>query len=82
MTHEYRPSTRYLWHKNWKQGVEKKTLFCLKFRLKNLYFIKNSLYEKPLFSKEPASGPGSLKIRVYNSLQKIFLLLFVGKACT
>ena len=26
---------------------------------KNLYFTKKSLLKKPLFSKEPARGPGS-----------------------
>ena len=37
---------------------EKKPLFCLKSSPKNLYFTKNSLYEKPLFSKETARGRG------------------------
>ena len=35
---------------------EKKPLFCLKFSPKNLYFTKNSLLKRPLFSKEPARG--------------------------
>ena len=39
---------------------EKKPLFCLKFSPRNLYFTKNSLYEKPLFLKEPARGPVSV----------------------
>ena len=34
--------------------------FCLKFS-KNLYFTKNSLYEKSLLLKEPASGPVKCK---------------------
>ena len=33
-----------------------KTL-CLKFSPKNLYFTKNSLVKKSLFSKLPARGP-------------------------
>ena len=37
--------------------ILKKTLFCLKFSLKKLYFTKNNLLKKPLFSKEPARGP-------------------------
>ena len=36
---------------------EKKTLFCLKLSPKNLYFTKNSLLKKPLFSKELARWP-------------------------
>ena len=36
----------------------KKTLFCLKFSPKNLYYTKNSLLKKPLFSEEPARGGG------------------------
>ena len=41
--------------------VYKKTLFCLRFSPKILYFTKNSLYEKPLFSQEPAREPVHLK---------------------
>ena len=33
------------------------SLFCTKFVLKNLYLAKNSLYKKPLFSRETARGP-------------------------
>ena len=40
----------------------KKTLFCLKFSPKNLYYTKNNLLRKPLFSKEPARGPVGLKL--------------------
>ena len=50
----------------WKRGV-KKPLFCLKFSLKKLYFIKNSLLKKPLFSKEPARGPALVKKGVYEN---------------
>ena len=32
-------------------------LFCLKCCPKKLYFTKNSLLQRPLFSKEPARGP-------------------------
>ena len=41
---------------------EKKPLFCLKFSPKNLYYTKNSHYEKPLFLKEPARGPAECTI--------------------
>ena len=40
----------------------KKKLFSLKFSPKNLYFTKNSLSEKPLFSKEPARGAVIYKV--------------------
>ena len=40
----------------------KLTQFCslclLKICQKNLYLTKNSLYKKPLFSKDPARDPG------------------------
>ena len=60
---------------------EKKPLFCLKFSPKNLYFTKNSLYKKPLFSNEPARGadgfqnnfPQLLSSRSRSSLQNICL---------
>ena len=37
--------------------VLKKRLFSLTFSPKNLYFTKNSLLKKTIFSKEPASVP-------------------------
>ena len=41
---------------------------CLKFSPKNLYFTKTSLYEKPLFSKEPARGRASISTAQYDKL--------------
>ena len=35
----------------------KRSLFCTKFILKNLYFAENSLYKKPVFLRETARGP-------------------------
>ena len=44
----------------------KKPLFCLQFsQKKTLYFTKTRLYEKPLFSKEPVSGPGFSDFALY-----------------
>ena len=37
--------------------TNKRSLFCTKFILKNLYFAENSLYKKPLFLRETARGP-------------------------
>ena len=44
--------------------VWKKTLFCLKFGPKNFYVTQNSLLKEPLFSKDPARGPGMTSLLV------------------
>ena len=41
--------------------TNKRSLFCTKFILKNLYFAENSLYKKPLFLRETARGPASMQ---------------------
>ena len=61
---------------------EKKKKICLKFSPKNLYFTKNSLLKKPLFSKEPARGPGhgkqAISVRATEVLHCLQIQLFLS----
>ena len=58
----------------------KKPSLCLNFSPKKLYFTKNSLYEKPTFSKEPARAcKHAMKNNVQNQMQNANIHHFASK---